>query len=137
MLQDMVWNMSQKCVEPVLKRWPFSKIRQIALRTIIKHIHYEDESTQYICIAAVSKVLNMVCCWVEDPNSEAYKRHLARIKDYLWLAEDGMKVQAYNGSQLWDTAFAVHAIMSTKLADEYGSMLSKANYYIRTTQVNY
>ena len=27
--------------------------------------------------------------------------------DYLWVAEDGMKMQGYNGSQLWDTAFAV------------------------------
>ena len=30
-----------------------------------------------------------------------------RLYDYLWLAEDGMKMQGYNGSQLWDTAFAV------------------------------
>jgi cycloartenol synthase len=30
---------------------------------------------------------------VEDPNSEAYKYHLSRIKDYLWVAEDGMKMQ--------------------------------------------
>ena len=35
----------------------------------------------------------MVCRWVEDPNSEAYQCHLERIKDYLWVAEDGMKVQ--------------------------------------------
>ena len=34
-------------------------------------------------------------------------RHLARVPDYLWVAEDGMKMQGYNGSQLWDTAFAV------------------------------
>ncbi|KAJ0030218.1 hypothetical protein Pint_13912 [Pistacia integerrima] len=35
----------------------------------------------------------MLCCWVEDPNSQAFKLHLPRIKDYLWLAEDGMKMQ--------------------------------------------
>lgn len=34
-------------------------------------------------------------------------RHLARVPDYLWVAEDGLKMQGYNGSQLWDTAFAV------------------------------
>ena len=27
-------------------------------------------------------------------------RHLARIDDYLWVAEDGMKMQGYNGSQV-------------------------------------
>lgn len=39
------------------------------------------------------QVLNMLCCWVEDQNSEAFKLHLPRIHDYLWLAEDGMKMQ--------------------------------------------
>ncbi|KAK3011908.1 hypothetical protein RJ639_011058, partial [Escallonia herrerae] len=38
-------------------------------------------------------VLNMVCCWVEDSNSVANKLHISRIKDYLWVAEDGMKMQ--------------------------------------------
>jgi cycloartenol synthase len=31
------------------------------------------------------------------------------VQDYLWVAEDGMKMQGYNGSQLWDTAFTVQA----------------------------
>ncbi|KAK3023365.1 hypothetical protein RJ639_043446 [Escallonia herrerae] len=39
------------------------------------------------------QVLCLIATWVEDPNSEAYKRHLGRIPDYFWLAEDGMKLQ--------------------------------------------
>lgn len=39
------------------------------------------------------QVLNMLCCWVDDPDSEAFKLHLPRISDYLWIAEDGMKLQ--------------------------------------------
>ena len=35
----------------------------------------------------------MLACWVENPNSEAFKYHIARIPDYLWVAEDGMKHQ--------------------------------------------
>ena len=37
----------------------------------------------------------MMAIWAENPdsNSDAFKRHLARIPDFLWLAEDGMKVQ--------------------------------------------
>lgn len=35
----------------------------------------------------------MLCCWVEDPHSEAFKLHLPRVFDYLWIAEDGMKMQ--------------------------------------------
>ena len=48
----------------------------------------------------------MICCFYDDPTGDAFKSHLPRIFDYLWLAEDGMKMQGYNGSQLWDTAFA-------------------------------
>ncbi|KAL0333630.1 UNVERIFIED_CONTAM: Cycloartenol synthase 2 [Sesamum angustifolium] len=82
-----------------------------------------------------AKMLNMLCCWVEDPNSEAFKLHIPRIYDYLWLAEDGMKVQGCNGSQLWDTAFAVQAIVSTGLGEEFAPTLRKAHAYIKNTQV--
>ncbi|KAK4396655.1 Cycloartenol Synthase [Sesamum angolense] len=134
-VQDLLWASLHKAVEPVLMRWPGKKLRDKALRTVMEHIHYEDENTRYICIGPVNKVLNMLCCWVEDPNSEAFKLHLPRIYDYLWLAEDGMKMQGYNGSQLWDTAFAVQAIISTNLADEFGPTLRRAHTYIKNSQV--
>jgi len=35
----------------------------------------------------------MLACWVEDPNGDAYKKHLARVPDYLWISEDGMTMQ--------------------------------------------
>ncbi|KAK3428110.1 hypothetical protein EUGRSUZ_F04226 [Eucalyptus grandis] len=59
----------------------------------MKHIHYEDENSRYITIGCVEKVLCMLACWVEDPDSDYFKKHLARIPDYLWVAEDGMKMQ--------------------------------------------
>ncbi|VVB14237.1 unnamed protein product [Arabis nemorensis] len=77
----------------------------------------------------------MVCCWVDAPDSEAFKCHLSRIKDYLWVAEDGMKMQGYNGSQLWDVALAVQAILATNLVDEYGMMLKRAHNFIKNTQI--
>ncbi len=43
--------------------------------------------------------------------------------------------QGYNGSQLWDVAFAAQAILATNLVDEYGSMLKKAHNFIKNTQV--
>lgn len=45
--------------------------------------------------------------------SKAFELHQYRVSDYLWLAADGMKMQGYNGSQLWDTAFSLQAIMAT------------------------
>ncbi|KAK3036023.1 hypothetical protein RJ639_030724 [Escallonia herrerae] len=132
--QELVLNGLQKFVEPLLMAWPFSKLRKKALSTAMQHIEYEDESTQYICIGPVNKALNMICRWIDDPNSRANKLHLSRVKDYLWVAEDGMKYQAYNGSQLWDVIFAVQAILGTKLSDEYGSVLKRANEFIRGSQ---
>ncbi|BBG92658.1 cycloartenol synthase 1 [Prunus dulcis] len=134
LVQDILWFSLHMAVEPILMRWPGKKLREKALKTAIEHIHYEDENTRYICIGPVNKVLNMLCCWVEDPNSEAFKLHLPRIYDYLWIAEDGMKMQGYNGSQLWDTAFAVQAIISTNLVEEFGSTLRKGHKFIKDSQ---
>lgn len=44
-------------------------------------------------------------------------------------------LQGYNGSQAWDTSFAVQAIISTNLAKEYGPTLRKAHEYIKDSQV--
>lgn len=63
------------------------------------------------------------------------RRHLPRLHDYLWVAEDGMKMQGYNGSQLWDTAFAAQAIVSSGLGSEFKSCLKKALHYIDVSQV--
>ncbi|XP_028069189.1 cycloartenol synthase 2-like isoform X2 [Camellia sinensis] len=135
MIQDILWDSLHKIGEPLLMQWPFYRLRKKALSMVMEHIHYEDENTQYICLGPVNKVLNMICCWVDDPNSMANQLHLSRIKDYLWVAEDGMKMQGYNGSQLWDVTFAVQAILSTNLVDEYGSMLKKSHEFIRISQV--
>ncbi|KAJ0984134.1 hypothetical protein J5N97_002490 [Dioscorea zingiberensis] len=135
LLQDILWASLHKLAEPILLHWPGSKLREKALHTTMQHIHYEDENTRYICIGPVNKVINMLCCWVEDPNSEAFKLHLPRIYDYLWVAEDGMKMQGYNGSQIWDTTFTVQAIVATNLSEEFGASLKKAHDYIKNTQI--
>uniref|UniRef100_A0A0E0JVD3 cycloartenol synthase n=1 Tax=Oryza punctata TaxID=4537 RepID=A0A0E0JVD3_ORYPU len=134
-VQDVLWATLHKFVEPAMLRWPGSKLREKALDTVMQHIHYEDENTRYICIGPVNKVLNMLACWIEDPNSEAFKLHIPRVHDYLWIAEDGMKMQGYNGSQLWDTAFTVQAIVATGLIEEFGPTLKLAHDYIKKTQV--
>lgn len=46
-------------------------------------------------------------------------------------------LQGYNGSQLWDTAFTVQAIISTNLIKEYGTILKKAHTYVKNSQVLY
>jgi len=44
--------------------------------------------------------------------------------------------QGYNGSQLWDTAFTVQAIISTGFSEDFGHTLKKAHKYVKDSQVS-
>ncbi|KAI8001024.1 Dammarenediol II synthase [Camellia lanceoleosa] len=78
--------------------------------------------------------LQTMCWWVENPDGDEFKHHLARVLDYLWLVEDGMKMQSF-GSQIWDTTLATQAIIVSNMADEYGDSLKKAHVYIKESQI--
>ncbi|GBG00568.1 cycloartenol synthase [Raphidocelis subcapitata] len=131
LVQDVLWWALYKAEALLSGSW----LRAAAGREIMRHVHYEDENTRYVDIGPVNKVINMLCCWLEDPNGEALKKHIPRIYDYLWVAEDGMKMQGYNGSQLWDTSFAVQALIDAGLTDFSSSCLKKAHAYIEQSQV--
>lgn len=112
-------------------------LRRQALNETMLLIKAEDESTNYIDIGPVNKTIDFICQWFDDPNSEAVAKHRDRLKDYLWLAEDGMKMQGYNGSQLWDTAFSAQAILSIErpIIEPFVKTLSLAHDYVEITQV--
>lgn len=48
-----------------------------------------------------------------------------------------VQCQGYNGSQCWDVTLSVQAILASNFEDEYGSMLKKANNFIKRSQVLY
>ncbi|XP_048448037.1 beta-amyrin synthase-like isoform X3 [Pyrus x bretschneideri] len=134
-IQDFLWDSLYVCTEPLLTRWPFNKlIRKRALEVTMEHVHYEDENSRYITIGCVEKVLCMLACWVEDPNGDYFKKHLARIPDYLWVAEDGMKMQSF-GSQQWDTGFVIQALLASNLTDEIAPTLARGHDFIKKSQV--
>ncbi|OVA19317.1 hypothetical protein BVC80_521g130 [Macleaya cordata] len=134
LMQNMIWDSVNIFMEPLLKRWPFSKLREKALKLTMKHIHYEDECSRYITMAAVEKSLCMLACWAEEPNSDAFKKHLARIPDYLWIAEDGLRMSNV-GSQTWDACFAVQALLASDLTDEIGHTLKKGHDFLKASQI--
>jgi lanosterol synthase len=113
-----------------------SWLRQTALDMCIDHIRQEDANTKFIDIGPVNKCINMLAIFHADgPDSPAFKAHQARVADYLWISADGMKMQGYNGSQLWDTAFSVQAILETGLIAESKECLTLAYKYIDVSQV--
>nr|B9X0J1.1 RecName: Full=Baccharis oxide synthase; Short=StrBOS [Stevia rebaudiana]BAH23676.1 baccharis oxide synthase [Stevia rebaudiana] len=133
-LQDLMWDGLYIFTEPLLTRWPFSKLREKALKTTINHIHYEDENSRYITIGAVEKSLCMLACWDEDPDGVCFKKHLARIPDYIWVSEDGLKMQSF-GSQLWDASLAIQALLATDLNHDIEPILRKGHDFIKASQV--
>ncbi|GLT38206.1 hypothetical protein SLA2020_124700 [Shorea laevis] len=135
LIQDLMWDSLYILAEPLLTRWPLNNlIREKALQVAMKHIHYEDENSRYITIGCVEKVLCMLACWVEDPNGDYFKKHLARIPDYIWVAEDGIKMHSF-GSQEWDTGFAVQALLASNLINEIGPVLKRGHDFIKKSQV--
>lgn len=117
---------------------PSRRLRRRALAHVMEHIRHEDETTGYLTIGPVSKALQMLAVWVHDPGSEAFQRHVARIEDYLWDGEDGLKMQGYNGSQLWDTAFAAQAVLESGLPAReraYLDLLEPAHAWIDANQI--
>jgi len=68
-------------------------------------------------------------------NNDWTLKHRERLDDYLWLGPDGMKMQGYNGCQLWDTSFALLAIHETGLAEEFQGCVKKGYHYLDIAQV--
>ncbi|KAK1420353.1 hypothetical protein QVD17_21881 [Tagetes erecta] len=133
-VQDLLWDSLHYLSEPILKYWPFTKVRERALKRAVELMRYGAQETRYITIGCVEKSLQMMCWWAENPNGEEFKHHLARVPDYLWLAEDGMKMQSF-GSQLWDCTLATQAIIASDMVEEYGDSLKKAHFYIKESQI--
>jgi squalene cyclase len=98
-------------------RWLRAPLLRAGMAFALEYCEAEDEATNYVCIGPVNKAVNMlVALHAHGARSGQFARHLARVDDYLWVAEDGMKMQGYNGSQLWDTAFATQGLAASGLA---------------------
>jgi len=138
------WTMM--VIQNILARyetWPIFQpfknyVRKFGLRFSVDYMAAEDLQTNYIDIGPVNKVLNMVSAYhaagsdIHDPK---VMNHLVRIQDYLWLAEDGMKMKGYNGSQCWDTSFAAQAFYEADLMDDFPDLSEKLWDYFERCQI--
>jgi len=121
--------------------WFRNYFRQRGLDFSIEYMKAEDLQTNFIDIGPVNKVLNMLSMYniaKKDGNGDSeilVEKHMARVRDYLWVAEDGMKMQGYNGSQCWDTSFAAQALLEAELLDEFPDLTLKVWSYFEKTQI--
>jgi squalene/oxidosqualene cyclase-like protein len=111
-------------------------LRSRALQEVLDHVIYEDRATNYIRIGPVNAALNTLvhlCC--SGAGSEEAERSFAQLDRYIWDGHDGAKMNGYNSTALWDTAFAVQAMLATPFAALYHEALRRAHAYVRDNQV--
>ncbi|CAI9264192.1 unnamed protein product [Lactuca saligna] len=133
-VQDLLWDGLHYICEPLLKYWPFNKLRERAMKRTIELLRYNAEESRYVTTGAVEKSLQLMAWWAENPNGDEFKHHLARVPDYLWVAEDGMKIRSFGG-QIWNCTFVTKAIIGSNMVEEYGETLKKAHFFLKESQV--
>ncbi|MGV3612234.1 MAG: terpene cyclase/mutase family protein [Fluviicola sp.] len=113
------------------------RIRKSALKYVGDYIDHEDLHTRYINIGPVNQAMNSICVWHKHgKDSQQFQNHVTRWNDYLWIAEDGAKMGGYNGSQLWDTAFAGQALLEADMEKDFPEMSEKIYHFIDITQID-
>ena len=118
------------------EKFASSRLRKKTTEYILNYLDAEDQQTLYINIGPVSQAINSICIWhAYGKDSDRFKRHIERWYDYLWVAEDGMKMNGYNGSQLWDTALATRAILESDLGKLFPETTVRSYRFIERSQI--
>lgn len=118
------------------ERHPLPFLRRYALEVNWRHIAYDDENTHFICLGPVNKSLNMLVTWIrEGEHSARFQEHCDRVADYLYMGPTGMRMSGYNGSQLWDTSFAVQAVCACRREAMFPTEMELAHHYVDVAQV--
>ncbi|KAJ1656846.1 Lanosterol synthase (Oxidosqualene--lanosterol cyclase) [Dispira simplex] len=115
-----------------------TKLRHQAIDEALEQILMEEENTSGLCLAPVNYAINTVVLAVaKGKDSWEYRRHLERVGDAMWMSRQGLMVNGTNGSQLWDTGFAVQAVVETGLADleENHASMTKALEFLDVCQI--
>jgi len=120
----------------VYETFHFKKWRKRSSDFILGQITQENENTHHINLGPVNHVMNALCLHhAYGKNDERFKKNVDRWFDYLWLAEDGMKMNGYNGSQFWDTNFAALALLENRMDKIYPDVASKIYHWLDDQQI--
>lgn len=125
-------------VANVYEKFPIAPLRKKALEFLGQYIDAEDIQTRFVNIGPVNQVINSLAVWHRHgKDSEQFRKHVDRWQDYLWVAEDGMKMNGYNGSQLWDVAFASQALLESGMVNEFPEMAKRSYRFIDEHQIQH
>ncbi|KAI0239333.1 Lanosterol synthase (Oxidosqualene--lanosterol cyclase) [Massospora cicadina] len=113
-------------------------LRNWGLKEALNQIYMEDENTQFLDLAPVNQMLNLMCVFhAEGAGAWRFKSHVARLPEFLFLGAGGMMLSGTNGVQLWDTAFIVQAAVEADIATRPGNKeaLIKAHRFLDSCQI--
>lgn len=114
---------------------PSKRLRARALSEVLAHLEYEDRVTNDIHIGPVNAVLNVLVHVFRGATGPAERGFAALEREYLWQGHDGLKMQGYNSTELWDTTFALQAIAATPFAHEVEPSVRRAQDFVRDSQI--
>ena len=145
-------TLGMRCAHNVLSwyEWAFggqgcnNPLRRAGLSFALDYMRAEDLQTNFVDIGPVNKTMNMLSMFVAACGDKGcdnpvatyeFRMHALRVDDYLWVAEDGMKMQGYNGSQCWDTSFAARAVTEAGLCDFFPESVGRMWGFLERTQI--
>jgi len=111
-------------------------LRKSTANHLLHQMKKENEHTFSINLGPVNHVMNALCFYhAFGKDNDVFKNSVDRWYDYLWLAEDGIKMNGYNGSQFWDTNFAALALLENGMEKEFPTMAKKIYNWMDDQQI--
>ncbi|CDK25437.1 unnamed protein product [Kuraishia capsulata CBS 1993] len=106
-------------------------------KTIYEYVLKELKNTEYLGIAPVSAAFNTIVTYMEEgPDSENFQKTRDRLSEVLFKGPEGITVMGTNGSQTWDSSFAVQYLFMAGLAErpEFKDMIVRAYKFLIRSQ---
>ncbi len=112
---------------------PFKPLRARACDEVLRHIRYEDRVTNWVALGPVNRVLNALVYHFNEPGGEEEQLAFSAMDLYLCETPRGIHMDGYSSTALWDTAFAVQALLEA--GDAPWEALCRAHDFIRDNQI--
>ncbi|ODV83191.1 hypothetical protein CANARDRAFT_9767 [[Candida] arabinofermentans NRRL YB-2248] len=132
LLDSLNWMMVkyEKYIRP---KWLLEYSNSRAYDLVLKEL----DNTEFLSIAPVSAAFNAIVLMVEQgKDSGSFKRILDRMSEELFLGPMGMTVMGTNGSQVWDSSFAIQYFFTAGLAEmpQYHDVIVNAFKFLVRSQ---
>lgn len=100
-------------------------------------IKKEHANTEYLSIAPVNAAFNAIVVYLEEgKDSEAFKQQQHKFKECFFNGPQGAVIMGTNGTQVWDTAFAIQYFYVAGLhkLPEYHQVIERGYRFLLRSQ---